>query len=138
MKLVVDNNALFSIMNPKSAASYLFSSIRAEFFTTEFIKSEFNKHKDDCLSKSKISEHEFEIRKSEVEGNIGFFGSSKYADFLEKSLTALQDPNDADFLALALAIKAAIWSNDPHLKQQSLVKVYTTDELVDKLLKGGL
>lgn len=138
MKLVIDSNVLFSIMNPKSASSYLFFSLRAEFFAPEFIKSELNEHKSECLTKSKLSEHEFEIRQIEVAEDITFFDSSRYDDFLEMSLNELSDPDDADFLALALSIKAEIWSNDPHLKQQSLVKVLTTKELVEKLLAGEL
>lgn len=138
MKLVVDNNALFSIMNPRSVSSYLFLSIKAKFFAPEFVKSELNRHKEDCLLKSKLSGHEFELRQEEVEENIKFFKSSEYGDFLEKSLNASIDLDDADFLALALSIKASIWSNDPHLKQQSLVKVFTTKELVGKLLSGEI
>ncbi|MAE42741.1 hypothetical protein CMO93_03140 [Candidatus Woesearchaeota archaeon] len=157
MKLVVDNNVLFSIMNPKSVSSYLFSSIRVEFLAPEFVKSEFNKHKEDCLFKSKLSEHEFELRQDEVKENIKFFKSSEYKDFLEKSLNASTDLDDADFLALALSlsnrrfvrdtnnpsdfsvsIKAAIWSNDPHLKLQPLVRVFTTKELVERLLSGEI
>ena len=125
-------------MNPKSAASYLFSSLRAGFSAPEFIKSEFDEHKDDCLFKSKLSEHEFEMRQAEVENVINFFKLSEYDDFLETSANALPDSDDADFVALALSIKAAIWSNDPHLKQQSLAEVYTTKELIEKLLSGSL
>lgn len=136
MKLVVDNNVLFSIMNPKSVSSYLFSAMRADFFAPEFVKSEFNEHKEECLFKSKLSEHEFEIRQDEIEVNIMFFEPSKYSDFLEESLNISADPDDVDFLALALALKASIWSNDPHLKRQSLVKAYSTKELIDKLLNN--
>lgn len=133
MKLVLDNNIFFSLMKPFSVNSYLFSSLRAEFFAPEFIKSELKKHKEECLFKSKLSEHEFEIRKNEVEENIKFFKSLEYKDFLEISLTALTDPDDVDFLALALKLSLSIWSNDPHLKQQSKVKVYSTSELLKKL-----
>ena len=55
MKLILDNNSLFSIMNPKSVSAYLFSSIKAEFFAPEFIKHELEKYKSECLIKSKIS-----------------------------------------------------------------------------------
>jgi len=121
-------------MNPKSAASYLFSLLRAGFSAPEFIKSEFDEHKGDCLFKSKLSEHEFEMRHAEVENAINFFKLSEYDDFLEASASALPDSDDADFVALALLLEAAIWSNDPHLKQQSLVKVYNTAELIGKML----
>ena len=138
MKLVLDNNILFSVMNPKSTAAYLFSLLKAKFVAPEFIKSEFSRHKPVCLSKSGLSEHEFEIMQKNVEENIEFVKVSGYEDFLEKAKTLLSDPDDADFLALAALINAAIWSNDPHLKQQSLVNVFTTKELVEKLLGGEL
>jgi predicted Holliday junction resolvase-like endonuclease len=51
--------------------------------------------------KSKLSEHEFEIRQIEVEELIKFFKLSEYEEFFEESKNALPDPNDADFLALS-------------------------------------
>lgn len=138
MMLVLDNNIFFSLMNPESVNSYLFSSIRAEFSAPEFIKSELKKHKLECLFKSKLSEHGFEIRQKEVEESIEFIKVSKYEEFLEKAAALLSDPDDVDFLAVSLSINSAIWSNDQHLKKQSLVKVYTTKELADKLLKGWI
>jgi predicted nucleic acid-binding protein len=138
MRLVLDNNILFSLINPKSTASYLFSSIKAEFLAPEFIKLELNKHKSECLFKSRLSEHEFEIRQKEIEGGIGFVKISGYEEFLEKAITLLSDFNDVDFLALAVSINASIWSNDPHLKQQSLVKVFTTGDLIKLFLLGRI
>ena len=134
MMIVLDNNSLFSIMNPKSTSAYLFSSIRAEFIAPEFIKSEFAKYKELCLQKSKLSEQEFDMRQTEVEESIKFINFSEYADFLERAICLISDPNDVDFLALALAKNASIWSNDPHLKEQSLVKVYSTKELLEMFL----
>ena len=138
MKLVLDNNIFFSLMNPDSIASYLFFSLRAEFFAPEFITLEFDKDKEDCLFKSRLSEQECELRQKEVGEGIKFFELSKYEDFLEKATALLSDPDDIDFLALALFINAAIWSNDPHFKEQSLVRVFTTKELVEGLLKSEL
>lgn len=138
MKLVLDNNVLFSIMSPFSAAAYLFSSIRAEFFAPEFIKQELEEHKEECLIKSELSNHEFEIRQEEIEESIKFIKSSEYEYFLEKSADLISDIKDIDFLALALSINASIWSNDPHLREQSLVKIYTTEDLLYKMLKGEI
>ncbi|MEK6824863.1 MAG: PIN domain-containing protein, partial [Nanoarchaeota archaeon] len=138
MKLVLDNNSLFAIMSPESASSYLFSSIRAKFLAPEFIISELDKYKELCLQKSKLSEHEFEMRQAEVEESIKFFTSSEYVNFLEKSAELISDPNDIDFLALALSKNAAIWSNDPHLREQSLVNVYTTEDLLKMFLNDEI
>src|SRR3989338_630455 len=138
MKLVLDNNSLFSIMNPNSVSAYLFLSIKAEFFAPELIKSELDKYKELCVSKSGLSKHEFEIRQAEIEVDIEFSEESEYDEFLDKAIKNLPDPKDAPYLALALLRNASIWSNDPHLKEQSLVKVYTTKELVEALLEEEL
>ena len=120
-------------MNPMSVNSYLFSLIRVGFSAPEFTKSELKKHKSECLFKSKLSEHEFEIRQKEIEESIEFVKVSEYEKFLEKAIALLPDPDDADFLALALSTDCVIWSNDPHLKQQSLVKIFTTLELIEEM-----
>lgn len=138
MSLVLDNNIFFSLMKPDSANSYLFFALRAKFFAPEYLKPELSKHKSECLLKSKLSKHEFEIRQAEVEERIKFIRSSEYKRFLKEAINSLPDLEDSPYLALALSMNAAIWSNDPHLKQQSLVKVYTTKELIDKLLKDEM
>jgi predicted nucleic acid-binding protein len=137
-QLVLDNNSLFSIMNPKSTSAYLFASIRANFIAPEFIKLELEEHKEECLIKSKLSEHEFEIRQKDVEESIKFFESVEYEDFLEKAEELIQDPDDIDFFALALSTNSTIWSNDPHLKEQPLVKVYDTRELLSMFLNNKI
>lgn len=146
MILVLDNNSLFSIMNPKSVSAYLFSSIRAEFIAPEFIKTEFEKYKEIILFKSKLSEQEFEIRLEEIEGSIEFFDKSTYEEFLIKAINNLSDPKDSPYLALTLltaqdgcsSSNSAIWSNDPHLIEQSLVPVLTTSDLVKMFLRGEI
>ncbi len=138
MRIVLDNNIIFSLMNPKSIASYIFFFLDAEIFVPEFIQVEFNKYKEVCLLKSGLSEYEFGLRQEEIEEKIKFVKLSAYEDFFKESLNVLADPDDVDFLALALFTNSVIWSNDLHFKQQSLVKVFSTSELIDKLLKAEL
>jgi len=138
MELVLDNNSLFAIMNPYSVSAYLFASVRANFIAPEFIKSEHDKHKEECLLKSKLSEQQFEMRQKEIEESIKFSKESEYENSLEKADDLISDSDDIDFLALALSTNSAIWSNDPHLKQQSLVPVYTTKELLDIFLNNEI
>ncbi len=134
MKLVLDNNILFSIMNLESTSAYLFSSVRAEFFAPEFIRKELSEHEKECLIKSELSDEQFEMRRAEVDRFIKFFKLSEYKEYLEESAKLISDPDDVDFLALALLTNSSIWSNDLHLKEQSLVKVFTTKELLEMFL----
>src|SRR3989339_753919 len=134
MKIVLDNNILFSLMNPKSTASYIFSLINAEFFAPDFIIQELYKYKEECLIKSNLSEQEFEIRLSEIKNSIEFIGFEDYFSFLAIAINNLEDIKDSPYLAVALSLNTSIWSNDPHLIKQTLVKVYTTEELFEKLI----
>ncbi len=138
MKIVLDNNIFFSLMNPNSIASYIFFSLEVEFFIPEYVKFEFTKYKKLCLFKSRLSEHEFELRQEEIEDKITFIKLLEYEDFLKDSLKVLSDPKDSPYLALALKLNSLIWSNDQHFKEQSLIKVYTTGELIDELLEYKL
>ncbi len=130
MKLVLDNNILFSLMNPNSTASFLFSSLNSKFIAPEFIKSEFEKHKEICLLKPGLSKKEFESRLERIKSSIKFVDESKYKEFFNTSKQSISYEKDIDFLALALSTKSAIWSNDKHLKEQSLVPALTTEELI--------
>jgi len=48
------------------------------------------------------------------------------------------DPDDAVYVAAALAVPCdGLWSDDPHLEQQSLVRRWTTQELVQQLRQSG-
>ena len=43
------------------------------------------------------------------------------------------DPKDIVYLALAIALKSSIWSNDKNLKQsQTKITIYSTDQLIKK------
>ena len=139
MKIVIDNNIFFSLMNPFSAASYIFFFLNSKkIFAPEFIKSEFERHKEICLFKSGLSEHEFELRQEEVEEKINFIKLSEYEDFLKKSLKAIHDSDDVDFLALAIKFNSIIWSNDSDFKKQNLIRTFTTIEMLNKLLDSEI
>jgi len=139
MKLVLDNNILFSLMSPFSTASYIFFFLNPkQIFAPEFIKIELEKYKELCLFKSKLSEHEFELRFEELKEKIKFIKPSEYKRFLKQSIETLPDSKDSPYLALALSTSSIIWSNDPHLKQQPFIKTFTTSELLIALLNNEI
>jgi len=99
----------------------------------EFVKSELNEHKDECQAKSGLSKKEFEQRRAEVEARITFVSVEAYKGFLKKAVRAVSDSDDAPYVAVALALKMPIWSNDADLKKQSLADVFSTRELIELL-----
>ena len=43
----------------------------------------------------------------------------------------VSDADDAPYLAFAIKMKSPIWSNDQHLKKQSIVPILTTREMIE-------
>jgi len=134
MKFVVDTNVLFTFFWKDSFTKGLLVDQDLEYFAPEYALEEINKHIEEILQKTSISEKEFKILRTDLAIFVDFIPLDDYTEFLPEALSLIpQYPNDIDFLALALKLKLQIWSNDPHLKQQSKVKVFTTSELLNEL-----
>lgn len=133
MKLIIDNNILFSLMNPRSGASQIFQRKDLELSAPKFILSEFNKHIDDCRRKSHLSSEAFSQRKLDVESQIQFIDVQEYKSFLKKTIHLMSDLNDVPYLACALSQLTSIWSNDSHFKEQTVIQVFTTKDLLTLL-----
>lgn len=41
------------------------------------------------------------------------------------------DPDDTVFVAAAIAVDGAVWSDDAHLAEQALVPTFTTTDIVE-------
>ena len=131
--MIIDNNILFSLMKPDSSASEIFELQPFKFVAPEFIKSELDEHGRECEKKSGLTKQEFKSRRAEVEAKLTFICVDVYKKFLKKAVKAIDDADDAPYIALALALRTPIWSNDPDLKKQSLADVFTTKELIEIL-----
>lgn len=129
MKLVADANILFSLIKPNTSASQLIKTANIKIFSPSFALGELAKHKFEIEKKSGISLKKIrELLKQQVL----FVNESKYLKLFPQFKDFI-DENDVPYLALSASFKIPIWSNDPHLKQQSIVKVLTTKELIDLL-----
>lgn len=128
MKLVVDANVLFALSKPSSAANSILSRNRLRLFAPDFALLELHKYKEELVGKSGAGSFG-EIIKS-LKAKVVFVDNGEYRHLLKKAALSLPDPGDAAYLALALRLFLPVWSNGPHLKQQSLVPVFTTSELV--------
>jgi predicted nucleic acid-binding protein len=127
--VIVDANVLFALMKPSSTASRIFE-LGLEFEAPEFVKIELKKHEGECRTKSGLSKLGFEKRKDVVFSNIRFVAVYEYKRFLKKALSIVDDVDDVPYIALALAMRKPVWSNDSDLKKQDEVVVLTTEEVI--------
>lgn len=133
MKLVVDANILFSLAKGSSTASEISRLAKLQLFSSNFALQELFKYKEDLIKKSEFNSFESII--SDLKQKVKFINESEYSEFLAKKEIKVSDPKDITYLALSLKLNCPVWSNDPHLKEQKLVPVFTTSELIELLFE---
>ena len=136
MELVVDATVIFTGIIGKGVTKEIIFSKSVKLHSPEGLFNEVEEHKPRIKFLSALSSAELEDLLGKLKSTINPFPLSKYEKFLNEANKLISDPDDTEYLALSLSMnKCPIWSNDPHFKEQSLVKVFTTDELV-KFLKS--
>ena len=131
MELVVDANVLMSALIATEGITYdLMFNDRIKLFSVEFLLEEIEKHKEEILTKSGLSENELELFLSLISSRIEFILYSEFEELVPEAEKITPDINDAEYFALALKLKCGIWSNDKTLKNQDKVEVYSTEEII--------
>jgi predicted nucleic acid-binding protein len=129
MILIVDANILFSVLIKNSLTTEMIFNETLELYTCEFIIDEFFKYEDNILKKTHRSKNEFIEIMHQLKSVITIIPKEEYSNYFNEAKLISPDPNDVIYFALALKMKAGIWSNDKKLKEQNSIKVYSTSEL---------
>ncbi|MBS3158184.1 hypothetical protein J4206_02765 [Candidatus Woesearchaeota archaeon] len=128
MDLVIDANILFAALIKISTTSeFLF---KHTLYAPEFIFEEFEKYKDEIKRKTSRTEDDFNELFDLFERNVILIPKEEIAPFLKRAENISPDEKDIPYIALALKLNCAIWSNDKLLKKQDEVKIYSTEEIV--------
>ena len=131
MDLIVDANILFAALIKESKTSDLLFREELHLFTPEFIFIEFAKYKGLLLEKTHRSKDDFQNLLELFERQITVYPLSEIKPYLIKASNISPDPKDVPYCALALLLNASIWSNDKMLKQQSIIKIFSTEDLIN-------
>ncbi len=133
MKLVIDANIIFAALIKEGLTAELIINDELQLFAPEFLLEEISKYQDQIFEKTHRSKEEFEIFVQILNEYITFIPQKNIKPFLEKANLFSPDPKDSVYLALALALKSAVWSNDKKLKEEQVqVKVLSTEDLINK------
>ena len=133
MILIVDANVLFSALMKNSLTAELIFEEDLLLSTPEFIITEFFKYEDLILKKTHRTKEDFIQNMHMLKDIITVVPQEEYSKFIEEAKKFSPDPKDVLYLALALKLKCAVWSNDKKLKTQDKVKIYSTEELKNEL-----
>lgn len=146
MKIVVDTNIVFSaLLNTSSTIGNLLfhSSGICEFYSCAYMRTEMHKHWQKLKSISKLSDEELQTTYDLILLRVLFVQEELIA--LETLRTALSlventDPDDVDFVALAMHLNAALWTGDKPLynglKAAGFEAVLNTSDVLQ--LRAGL
>lgn len=136
MQLIVDANILAAAFLRAAVTRELLFDDEVELFAPEYFAIEVAQ----TIQKEKILKKCLSLTKREITDLLDFLlapikiiPEKEYSFFIEKAKQEVP-LDDAPYLALSLALKIPIWSNDTAFKKQTLVKIYTTSELL-KILK---
>jgi len=133
MKLVVDANILFAALIKEGSTAELLISDKLQLSAPKFLFEEFSKYKELILKKTHRSNEEFNQFLDLLKDQITIVPKKEITPFIDKAEKISPDPKDTIYLALALALKSKVWSNDKKLKEgQNKVNVLSTEELIEK------
>lgn len=136
MQLVVDANILLTAFLKKALTRELLLDARIELAAPEHLLSETRRHlrADASIRKrTGLPVEQIETLFSLLTFRIQVFPQVSYRPFMKQALQAAAHREDAPYLALALMLNSAVWSNDKGMKEQTAVAVHTTPELLSIL-----
>ena len=132
MKLILAASVIISSLLGSKINKELILSKSLKIYAPEYLLEEINKHKEEIHAFSKLSVNERNKLFEELKSKIKFVSKKQFDMFLSKANEIISDKEDTEYLALSLSMhNIPIWSNDSHFKEQLIVKVFTTSELLE-------
>ena len=85
------------------------------------------------FAKLNLSTSRRQINNKLLKEQISIVSKKEITHFIDIAQKISPDPKDTIYLALALALKSDIWSNDKSIKEdQKEITVFSTEELIEK------
>ena len=142
-ELVIDASILFSFFKANSSRRDVFKKLlehESKLASPDFALKELSNNKPGIIKFANINKGEFDDILSELNRDLETLKSERYEAFLPEANRISphgEDTKDDPYFALALALNCAIWSDEAAFKQQSLIKVLNTKELLELLKKSN-
>jgi predicted nucleic acid-binding protein len=130
MDLIIDANILFAALIKDGVTAKLMFVDRLHLYAPEFLLEEFDKYRDEILKKTHRTSENFDEVLSELSARIHYVPMDEFHKLIKVAEEISPDENDSIYFALALKNGLPIWSNDVRLKKQSVVRIYSTSDLM--------
>ena len=134
LRIIIDTNVLIgALVKDNSFKARLLKDRHFQFFFPDYGLLEIEKFREYICSKraKQPAAPSFDFAMKFLLESVTTVPRQLYRDQMSRAYKVMEtiDPKDTPFLALALHLECPVWSDDAHLKRQSLVPCYTTSEL---------
>ncbi|AGB02831.1 PIN domain-containing protein [Methanoregula formicica] len=134
IRIVIDTNVLIgALIKDNSFKARIVKDRHFDFFFPDYGHIEIEKFRDYISTKrGKVpAAPSFDYAITFLLDSVTTVPRQLYKDQVQRAYKEMAaiDPKDTPFLALALHLESPIWSDDTHLKRQTLVPCYTTGEI---------
>lgn len=138
MRLIIDANILVAAFLKAATTRNLLLDDRLELFSPEHLLLEGRKVLKERFARKPgpITEPTFDELFTILTDNVHILSKEEYALFWRQALEIAPHKEDAPYLACALHRSIPLWSNDTGMKEQTLVKVFSTTDLLRELEKA--
>jgi predicted nucleic acid-binding protein len=133
--IVVDANVLFGALLRDGTTRRLLLYGGLDLHTPGIIWREFERNRAYLLKKSRATEAAFDLLLDALRDRIGEVPLALIGERVAKAGESLggEDSLDAPYVAAAVALGAALWTQDKELRERAAVAVVSTEELVAAL-----
>ena len=131
MRLVVDANILFAALLRKGVTSALLIREDLELFAPALFWEEFTKYEMMILARTHRDREEFAQIVEIFRERIAIVAGDP--EEVERMVPLSPDPGDASYLVLALRLGIPLWTADKQLRNQVLVEIYSTTEVLRRI-----
>jgi|Deesub1362B_J571_1020462.scaffolds.fasta_scaffold17151_1 predicted nucleic acid-binding protein len=132
MILVVDAEVIFAALIARGFTLQLIKILSdhgVDLISPDYVSDEIRRRKDKIIRFSGLNEAQLDFVLNLIFERIKIISSKEYIQYFEEAGKLAPHKIDIPYFALALAKNSAIWSNEKSFKQQSKVKILSTNEL---------
>jgi len=134
MLVVIDANVLCSALLAKGKTADILFSDRITAIAPELLLAELERHKEELIAKSKLSDQEFVTALALFKRVVTIIPAREFAPYLVEANKLLgSHVKDTAYVALALCYSCPLWSKEKFLRKIGKIEVLTTDELAHRI-----
>jgi putative PIN family toxin of toxin-antitoxin system len=138
MRLIIDTNRLAAALIKSSVTREIILSDKFELFSPDYVLTEIDKNREYLIKKARLKRIEFEEILITLLDHIQLIPFKEFKNNYLKAFEIMKDadPDDTPFLALGMSLNAdGIWTEDKDFKAQNILKVYSTQDLLEMMEK---